>query len=478
MMILQNMLSFFSEFNVGLFAVFGISVLFVWITPIPYSQGYTLGSDEENFEYVSRYTPYYKIIEGDFLNKIENKIMLKNVLDNCLKNVSYTAEQTTSSFLDSNPKLSDICIYIISSKDSTMNELIDGAGHHNITIGLQTRDDELRNQLASELQEKFNARNVFKFHHKIIFVELPITRIIELVENDDIRYIHDNEHEGGQIKDAFSLRVMLQEPQLIIDANGNHKFKPPLQQIRDGILPQDVKCNENKILFFNVRHNSSDVMPLCIYESTLEKLVSEDLVFFWWSFRNYYVDFDYVQDKMNNLEFNNQTNLLVTNLDDVKTNSTLPTITLLQEYKSSSDSSELFYNIFSLESGKLANFTSSLMSINDPRKISYYSVRDMSYGIQYFCSDQYLRILEGDLRINVTYSEDIILSSTPKLEMIQSNSTNQIYQFEFGSLYPTGFNSDDVVIKKVSESQCHTDDSRFSSVYPVYYYYVVKFEVR
>ena len=56
--------------------------------------------------------------------------MLKNVLDNCLKNLSYTAEQTTSSFLDSNPKLSDICIYIISSKDSTMNELIDVPHSH------------------------------------------------------------------------------------------------------------------------------------------------------------------------------------------------------------------------------------------------------------------------------------------------------------------------------------------------------------
>lgn len=46
------------------------------------------------------------------------------------------------------------------------------------------------------------------------------------------------------------------------------QYKPPLRQIRDdGVLPQDVKCNSDRILFFKIQTRS----PLCIYERSIDR---------------------------------------------------------------------------------------------------------------------------------------------------------------------------------------------------------------
>jgi len=63
------------------------------------------------------------------------------------------------------------------------------------------------------------------------------------------------------------------------------QYKAPLRQIRDdGVSPQDIKCNEGKVLVFK----NSDSSPLCIYFDSVIKLEKLNYLF---------VDYDRVLDQ-------------------------------------------------------------------------------------------------------------------------------------------------------------------------------------
>jgi len=51
-------------------------------------------------------------------------------------------------------------------------------------------------------------------------------------------------------------------------ADNGLNYDPPLKQIKEGVEPQDVKCNENKVLFFK----SSTFSPVCIFSDSFTKL--------------------------------------------------------------------------------------------------------------------------------------------------------------------------------------------------------------
>ena len=57
---------------------------------------------------------------------------------------------------------------------------------------------------------------------------------------------------------------------------GDTKYKPPLKQLKDGVKPQDVKCNEGKVLVFK----KSNFLPICIYSDSVTKLEQRNYIQF------------------------------------------------------------------------------------------------------------------------------------------------------------------------------------------------------
>ncbi len=62
--------------------------------------------------------------------------------------------------------------------------------------------------------------------------------------------------------------VMLLGSTQLIFAEEDKQYKAPLRQIRDdGVTPQDIKCNADRVLFFNI----STGFPVCIYERSIDR---------------------------------------------------------------------------------------------------------------------------------------------------------------------------------------------------------------
>ncbi len=266
-------------------------------------------------------------------------------------------------------------------------------------------------------------------------------------------------------------------------AETDTKYKPPYQQIRDdGIHPVDIKCNEGKVLFFKFLDGS----PVCIFEDSIKKLVSTERVFFGWNPKANLVDSDYIQNKMKQLDFGDKTLVTISNLNAVHLNSTIPLITLIQEYISDPNLDVLFFNNFSTKSGEITIEPNELLHyvFDDPRRYSYSGLRDIGYTLSFECNDMYQREMDtGNLEINLYRNIDkLILTSNIKSQFITpdnlTNSNSKLYQFQFGSLFPTQFESDpSILIHDISEIQCVPKDTLFASVFPFYYYYTVSFEI-
>jgi len=267
-------------------------------------------------------------------------------------------------------------------------------------------------------------------------------------------------------------------------AETDTKYKPPYQQIRDdGIHPVDVKCNEGKVLFFKFPDGS----PVCIFDKSIKKLIFADRVFFGWSIKDNLVDWSYVQNKMNELEFENLTYVSVSNLDMVISPASAPLISLTQEFKSNSNSDVIFYTHHSTMSEKIMPdpYTKSVYPypFHDPRFQDYNGLYDSAIIMSFNCKDTTLHVGPANPEIHVFYDIDkLTVTGYAKSKSISSNdvtnSNPNAYQFKFGSLYSTQFQSDDtLVIHDISEIQCVQDDLLFSSEYTIYYYYTVSFEI-
>jgi hypothetical protein len=262
-------------------------------------------------------------------------------------------------------------------------------------------------------------------------------------------------------------------------ADDGLNYDPPLKQIKAGVEPQDVKCNKDKVLFFKV----SDRSPVCIYENSIKKLVSNDNVFAGWSLKENLMDWDYVQNKMNGLEFNHITNVSISNFTKYHINSVGPLIAFTQEFKSDNNSDVIFYNIFSRESGELVidNLTMENIDFKDPRKQDYYGMNDVRYNVRFECNDESQKILGGDLALDSFHNIDklFLVSNIESnhVSFLDLKNTNTA-AYEFSSFSPTEFQSDnDILIHDVSETQCIADDVLFSSAFPIYYFYTVSLEV-
>lgn len=76
-----------------------------------------------------------------------------------------------------------------------------------------------------------------------------------------------------------------QEPELLNDTF----YLPPLKQVKNGIMPEDVKCNKDKVLFFKISNSS----PVCVFEKSIDKLPRS---FMSWS-GSHLIDYGYISDK-------------------------------------------------------------------------------------------------------------------------------------------------------------------------------------
>lgn len=87
------------------------------------------------------------------------------------------------------------------------------------------------------------------------------------------------------------------------ESDNSTKYKAPLRQIQDdGISPENVKCNEGKVLFFKI----SNKMPVCIYEKSIERFSNDFIGWFGIhndSFLTHY-DLEYLNEKQTLLDRN------------------------------------------------------------------------------------------------------------------------------------------------------------------------------
>ena len=52
-----------------------------------------------------------------------------------------------------------------------------------------------------------------------------------------------------------------------------NKYLSPIQQVKNGFLPQEIKCNETRELQFNIRNE-----PICIFDETKQKLIKRGFI--------------------------------------------------------------------------------------------------------------------------------------------------------------------------------------------------------
>jgi len=257
------------------------------------------------------------------------------------------------------------------------------------------------------------------------------------------------------------------------------KYKPPHQQIRDdGVLPKDVKCNEGKVLFFKV----ADKSPVCIYENSIEKLNSKDNKFMFWNLKSQLVDWKHIQEKIRELEFNGITKVSLAEPYDSLT-SELPKIKFTQELLADKNKTVIFYDpvLGVIRTLDIEPKTKSNLNLYDPRSISYWGNLDARYGFQFQCDD-------GKNRISGYAPTIFSFSMIEKLFLIEHSQPNNrnnvyklngIYNYEYGSLFPTDFEfTEPLSVKTIKETQCTTNDGVFTNAYEIFYFYIVEFEIK
>jgi len=68
----------------------------------------------------------------------------------------------------------------------------------------------------------------------------------------------------------FFLAFILMVPSQAYSQNGQEKIlESPLSQLKSGVLPQDIQCNEGKDLIFKPNGGN----PACVKPATAEKLL-------------------------------------------------------------------------------------------------------------------------------------------------------------------------------------------------------------
>jgi len=261
-------------------------------------------------------------------------------------------------------------------------------------------------------------------------------------------------------------------------AETDTKYKPPYQQIRDdGIHPVDVKCNEGKVLFFKVANDS----PVCIYETSIEKLNSKDNKFMFWSLKSQLVDWKHLKEKTNELEFNGITKVSLTEPYDSSL-SELPKIKFIQELNADKNKTVIFYDpifgvtrTFDVEPKTKSNF-----NLYDPRSTSYWGNHDVRHGFQFQCNDGKNRESGYDPTVfSFSMIEKFLL-----IDHSQHSDRNDVYKlngtynYEYGSLFPTTFEfAEPLFVKTIKETQCTTNDNVFTNAYDIFYFYMVEFEI-
>lgn len=133
-------------------------------------------------------------------------------------------------------------------------------------------------------------------------------------------------------------------PELFIEANALSdssdevpKYKAPLRQIRDdGVLPQNVQCNGDRILFFKIKTGS----PMCIYERSIDRFDNTQIG--WHGLGSPYFielsDREYLDAQNSNLERTSFVNYKI----DAQNNNILYN---LSEQITKQDESFLIYNV-------------------------------------------------------------------------------------------------------------------------------------
>ena len=264
------------------------------------------------------------------------------------------------------------------------------------------------------------------------------------------------------------------------DSDDVTQYNAPLRQIRDdGILPQDVKCNVGKVLFFKVSNKS----PVCICEDSIEKLNSKDSKFMFWSLKSQLVDWNYLKEKTNEFEFSEVTNISI--FDEVNNTETNVPVIILEQPLITLSTDPVFYHL----NLNHQIFTTNLFDVSfsdDPRFDIYKGNKRLPIfppTIEIQCNDKSSKILNIDPAIYPTNTLDgislktISKSFTPDFNYVQVFD-DYSYQYIFWSIFPTEFNTtENMLITNIEKMECVSTDLYFVNMYNVIYRYVLQFEV-
>ena len=238
------------------------------------------------------------------------------------------------------------------------------------------------------------------------------------------------------------------------------------------------ECNKKvEILFFR-----SDRSHVCVSEDGIREYVSKfgdresstyRPISFTWFFKEGLVDLDYIKKKISELQFDNITHV---SLHKSK-------VTFTQEFESlSSDMLLYFFEDFTSfyphdDYNPIDGKMLYAPYLVDPR-VAYSTspIRDDGVFVSFHCTDTnqviddkniLKKVYVGDFRTKVLYVNKATLTYTPLPDDLNNNS------FEFGSLFPTRFESDTLKIYNVSEMQCTPIDPIFAAVYSTHYIYTL-----
>ena len=252
------------------------------------------------------------------------------------------------------------------------------------------------------------------------------------------------------------------------------QYKPPYQQIRDdGILPQNVKCNTDRVLFFKIQTGS----PLCIYERSIDRFDNTQIG--WHGLGSPYFielsDREYLSEQNSNLERSS----FVTYKKDTQ-NNILYNVT---EHLSNQDNTFLIHNIlFGDESinsayGSIQNYDivdekgNDPVDWTDPRTSTQHPTVILDYAmlLRLNCGENIslsgfklqeessFKILDGIKSVIIHYPE----------RTIKSDSNTEIKDI-FWSQGKTEFTFEDGLKKiDISEHSCISPDNSTSFVYEI-----------
>lgn len=257
------------------------------------------------------------------------------------------------------------------------------------------------------------------------------------------------------------------------DNNTEYKKAPLRQILDDGVSPENVKCNEGKVLFFKISNNT----PVCVNETSISKLNN----FMHWNLQKHLVDYDYLKYKMNHVSLVNPINLSISNVPSaINDDNVNPVLSLFETLQHNETGDFVYYTIGNSNAReKMIGDVNS--SHPDPRNVNYWGLRDGKYPITFDCDDGTTKYLGGSPSIYVENDDTIEIheqtrnkSSLSQLEQITEN----VFSYEKASLYKTEFKADDtLVIQNVAETICDSDDEFFSKVFDQIYVYSITFEI-